>query len=76
MMSGRAMPYFTRKQRLKIALGGFTSFIGFIILALTILVVTKTIDAENIFKPSLLIGVMVSIGVLDVLTGILLLRSR
>ena len=70
------MPYFTRKQRLKIALGGFTSFIGFIILALTILVVTKTIDAENILQPNLLVDVMVFIGVLDVLTGILLLRSR
>jgi hypothetical protein len=40
------------------------------------LVVTKTIDAENIFQPSLLLDVMVIIGVLDVLTGILLLRSR
>jgi hypothetical protein len=70
------VPYFTGKQRLKIALGGLTSFIGFIILALTMLVVTKTIDAENIFQPSLLLDVMVIIGVLDVLTGILLLRSR
>ncbi|MCK4474715.1 hypothetical protein KAU30_02635 [Candidatus Bathyarchaeota archaeon] len=70
------MPYFTRKQRLKIALGGFTSFIGFIVLALTILVITKMIDAENVVQPSLLVGAMVIIGVLDILAGILLLRSR
>lgn len=70
------MPYFTRKQRLKIALGGFTSFIGFIVLALTILVITKMIDAENVLQPSLLVGAMVIIGVLDILAGILLLRSR
>ena len=70
------MPYFTGKQRLKIAIGGLTSFIGLIILALTMLVVTKTIDAENILQPSLLLDIMVIIGVLDVLTGILLLRSR
>lgn len=70
------MPYFTRKQRLKIALGGFTSFIGFIVLALTILVITRMIDAENVLQPSLLVGAMVIIGVLDILAGILLLRSR
>lgn len=70
------MSYFTRKQRLKIALGGFVSFIGFVILALTVLVVTKTIDAENILQPGLLVGVMVVIGVLDIIAGILLLRSR
>lgn len=70
------MSYFTGKQRLKIALGGLVSFIGFILLALTILVVTKTIDAESILQPSLLVDVMVVVGVLDVLTGIVLLRSR
>jgi len=70
------MPYFTRKQRFKIALGGFMSFIGFAILVLTILVITKTVDVENILQPSLLVDVLVVIGVLDVLAGILLLRLK
>jgi hypothetical protein len=70
------MPYLTREQRLKIALGGFVSLVGFIVLAFTFLVITNTISAENILQPDLLINVMVIIGGLDVLAGIILLRSR
>jgi hypothetical protein len=70
------MPYFTRKQRFKIALGGFMSFIGFIFLTLTILVITTRIDIENILQHGLLVDVIAVIGVLDVLAGILLLRLR
>lgn len=70
------MPRFTSKQRLKIALGGFLSLIGFAVLILTFLVVTKTIDIENVLKSDLLVSVMAVIGSLDVLAGILLLRSR
>ncbi|MBE0520249.1 hypothetical protein IBX35_04325 [Candidatus Bathyarchaeota archaeon] len=70
------MPYFTRKQRFKIALGGFVSLVGFVVLAFTFLVITKTISVENILQPDLLINVMVIIGGLDVLAGIILLRSR
>lgn len=70
------MPYFTGEQRLKIALGGFISFIGFIVLVLIILVTTKIIEIENFVQPELLIYFMVVIGVLDVIAGVLLLRSR
>jgi len=70
------MPYLTREQRFKIALGGFVSLVGFIVLAFTFLVITNTISAENILKPDLLINVMVIIGGLDVLAGVILLRSR
>lgn len=70
------MPYFTGEQRLKITLGGFISFIGFIVLALIILVTTKIIEIENFVQPELLIYFMVVIGVLDIIAGILLLRSR
>jgi len=52
------------------------SFIGFAILVLTILVITKTVDVENILQPSLLVDVLVVIGVLDILAGILLLRLK
>ena len=70
------MPYFTRKQRFRIALGGFVSLVGFVVLAFTFLVITKTITVENILQPDLLINVMVIIGGLDVLAGIMLLLSR
>jgi hypothetical protein len=70
------MPYFTRKQRFKIALGGFVSLIGFSVLIFTFLVITKTMDVENILQPDTLINIMIIIGGLDVLAGIMLLRSR
>jgi len=70
------MPYFTRKQRFKIALGGFVSLVGFVVLTFIFLVITKTISVENILQPDLLISIMVIIGGLDVLAGIVLLRSR
>jgi len=70
------MPYLTREQRFKIALGGFVSLIGFVVLTFTFLVITKTISVENILQRDLLINIMVIIGGLDVLAGIVLLRSR
>jgi len=70
------MSYFTRKQRLKIALGGFLSLIGFVVLIFTFLVITKTVNVENISQSDLLVNVMVVIGGLDVIAGIMLLRSR
>jgi hypothetical protein len=52
------------------------SLIGFLVLTFTFLVITKTMDVENILQPDLLINIMVIIGGLDVLAGIILLRSR
>lgn len=72
------MSHFTRKQRLKIALGGFLFFIGFIVLIFTFLVITKTMDVENVFQSDfshVLVGVIMVIGSLDILGGILLFRS-
>ena len=70
------MPNFADKQRFKIALGGFLSFLGFVILIFTYLVVTNTIDVENVLQSGLLVNVMVVIGGLDILAGIILLRYR
>jgi hypothetical protein len=70
------MSYFTRKQRFKIALGGLLSLIGFVILIFAFLVITKTIDVENVLQSGLLVNVMAVIGSIDVLAGIMLLRSR
>jgi len=72
----KAMSYFTRKQRLKIALGGLLVLIGLVVLILTFVVVTKTIDVENVSKSDLLVNVMAVIGGLDVIAGIVLLRSK
>lgn len=72
------MSHFTRKQRLKIALGGFLFFIGFVVLICTFLVITKTMDVENVFQSDfsrVLVGVIVVIGSLDILGGILLFHS-
>ena len=70
------MPDFTPKQRFRIALGGFISFIGFIILIMAALLITETIDIENILQHNLLAGVMAVIGILDILAGVLLLRLK
>lgn len=70
------MSHFTSKQRLKIALGGFLLIIGFVVLIVTFLVVTKTINVENVLQPGLLVNVMAVIGGIDVLAGVLLLHSR
>ena len=70
------MPNFTPRQRFRIALGGFISFIGFIVLVMAALVITETIDIENILQHNLLAGVMAIIGILDLLAGVLLLRLK
>ena len=76
MIREKEMPYFTRRQRFKIALGGFMTLMGFMILALIILVIAETIDSENILQSGLLVDFIVVIGVLDVLVGVLLLRLK
>ena len=70
------MSFFTYKKRFKIALGGFLFFVGFLILVFTMLAVAKTIDVGNILQLELLVYVILVIGILDILSGILLLRSR
>jgi hypothetical protein len=70
------MPSLTRKQRLKIAFGGFLSFIGFGILILMSLIITRTINVESAFQQDLMVNVLAVIGILDILAGVLLLRSR
>ena len=70
------MPYFTRKQRFKIALGGFLSLMGFAILIFTFLLITKTVDVENVLQSNSLVSIMAIIGILDILAGIMLLRFK
>ena len=70
------MPHFTSKQRLKIALGGFLTLVGFSIITLTVLTITKTLDVESVLQPNLLLSLTTAMGVLDIIAGILLLRSK
>ena len=70
------MSHFTRKQRLKIAFGGFLSFLGFMLLIFTLLVIIGRISVEDFFKPELFVCTLVIVGILDVLAGFLLFRSR
>jgi uncharacterized membrane protein len=70
------MPYFPLKQRLKIALGGFVSFVGFMILLFALLTVTKTVNLESVVKNELVVAVAVIVGILDIICGFLLFRKR
>jgi len=66
----------THKQRLKIAFGGFLSFLGILLLIITFLVVIEKINIENYLKPELFIYAMAIIGALDILAGFLLFHSK
>jgi uncharacterized membrane protein len=70
------MPYFPLKQRLKIALGGFVSFVGFMILLFALLTMTKTVNLESVVKNELIVAVAVIVGILDIICGFLLFRKR
>lgn len=70
------MSYFSHRQRLKTALGGLLSLLGFVVLIFTFIVITKTIDVESVSQSDLLVNVMAVIGGLDVIAGIVLLRSK
>ena len=70
------MPYFPLKQRLKIALGGFVSFVGFMILLFALLTTTKTVNLESVMKNEFIVAVAVIVGILDIICGFLLFRKR
>lgn len=70
------MSHFTLKQRLKIAFGGFMLLIGFTILILTFLIIVKTLNVEDFLQSNLLVYLVAVVGALEVLGGVLLLRSR
>lgn len=70
-------PYFTKKQRLKIALGGLLFLIGIITLIFIILTLTKIVSSENINQYYSIIGITFTIvGVLDIIAGILLAEFK
>lgn len=66
------MPTFSTVQRLKIALGGFLAFTGFLIVISTILTATGTVRFESVFQNELFIPIVAAVGALDVACGLLL----
>ena len=70
------MPYFPLKQRLKIALGGFVSLVGFMILVFALLTTTRTINLESVVKNEFIVAVAAIVGILDIICGFLLFRKR
>ncbi len=70
------MSYFTRKQRVKIALGGLLLLIGLVVLIFTFLVIAEKVIVNDFLRHDLLVNVMAAVGSLDILAGILLLRSQ
>lgn len=58
---------------MKTALGGFVSFVGFIILVSVVLTGTNAADIRSVFQDEIAIGVVAFIGFLDVLCGFLLI---
>jgi uncharacterized membrane protein len=69
------MPSFSLKQRLKIAIGGFVSFVGLMMLLLAFLTVTRTVNLESVMQNELIVAVVAIVGILDVICGFLLLRK-
>jgi uncharacterized membrane protein len=69
------MPYFPLKQRLKIALGGFVSFIGFMLLIFAVLTTTRTANLESIMQNGFIVAVAIIVGILDIICGFLLFRK-
>jgi hypothetical protein len=71
------MPTFSISQRLKIALGGFISFMGIIVLACAILTLTGAANPASLFQGALSEFVVTIVGALDIACGLLLvLRNR
>jgi uncharacterized membrane protein len=70
------MPYFPLKQRLKIALGGFVSFVGFMLLLFALLTTTGAANLESVIPNELVVAVVVIVGILDIICGFLLFRKR
>lgn len=69
------MPHFSHQERLKIALGGFISFIGLMIIIFAFLTITKTIDLTLILQNHWMITVVALVGALDIVAGVLLFKK-
>lgn len=71
------MATLSTRQRLRIALGGFVSFLGFLILVVVVFAMAGAVNLENIIQVEFILTILILLGVLDVLCGLfLLLKDR
>ena len=70
------MPIFSMSQRLKIALGGFISFTGVIILICIVLALTNTANLSVVLQGVNLVFLITIVGVLDIVCGLILLLGK
>ena len=71
----RKMPYLPLKQRLKIALGGFVSLVGFMILLFALLTTTGNVNLGTL-QNWLIFTAAAIVGILDLICGFLLVRKK
>jgi hypothetical protein len=67
-----ALSTLSTNQRLRIALGGFVSFAGFLVLVIVILVATGSLEIQNVFQSGVIVGAVAFLGFLDVFCGFFL----
>jgi uncharacterized membrane protein len=70
------MPTFSIAQRLKIALGGFLSVTGFVILLTAVLAISEDVNVENVFQGGIMFWAITLLSCLDIACGFLLLKER
>lgn len=66
------MPIFSLSHRIKIALGGFASFIGAIVLVCAILIVTGSVDTLIFLQNPSALFLALTVATLDIACGLLL----
>lgn len=70
------MPTFSTTQRLKIALGGFLAFTGFVILLTAVLAIIGDVTVEKVFSGGIMFWALAFLSCLDIACGFLLLREK
>ena len=70
------MPYFSFRERVKIALGGFAFFAGLILVILAFLTTTGAANLESIIPNEVMVAAAAVVGILDVICGFLLFTKR
>ena len=63
-------------QRLKIALGGFVSFIGVAVLSLAVLTLTDSADLPAVMQGNVALAAISVVAALDIGTGLLLILKN
>ena len=73
---GIALSTLSTSDRLKIAMGGFVTFTGLIVLIIVFLTAAGTVDISSVYQNQVMVAVAVILGVVDVLCGIILVFRK